>query len=299
MTSVDGAGDGALRPGQAVGAGSSGTRSTVVDEEADRGTVPDRQLRGQGAVAARRAWRRATACSPARRRTATPRCSMVDRANAVRNWTLDVTDDPRRRRRRPARTAGPLLETGAKFCEACGKAGRRGGRGGSPRPAGEPSPLDDLSPISARHGTPGHGGRRAPPPAPRAPCLQCGGAVDDDGYCTQCGTKAPSQRDHFEEQPAPWVAGVCDRGIRHHRNEDAMALRRSTGRARRPGRLRRRLQHRRLRHRRRWPRRTRRSTCCGRRCPAGMGVPREPDAAVTQVFTDAAAAGQRRPSRPP
>jgi serine/threonine protein phosphatase PrpC len=27
-----------------------------------------------------------------------------------------------------------------------------------------------------------------------------------------------------EPRPAPWVAGVCDRGIRHHRNEDAMAL---------------------------------------------------------------------------
>ena len=63
-----------------------------------------------------------------------------------------------------------------------------------------------------------------PDTGPRAPCLQCGGKVDDDGYCTQCGTKAPSPRDHFEERPAPWVAGVCDRGIRHYRNEDAMAM---------------------------------------------------------------------------
>jgi serine/threonine protein phosphatase PrpC len=48
--------------------------------------------------------------------------------------------------------------------------------------------------------------------------------VGEDGYCTQCGTKAPLPRDHFEDTPASWVAGVCDRGIRHTRNEDAMAL---------------------------------------------------------------------------
>ncbi len=55
-------------------------------------------------------------------------------------------------------------------------------------------------------------------------CPKCGGEIDWDGYCVQCGVKAPSARDHLEEQPAPWVAGVCDRGIRHSRNEDAMAL---------------------------------------------------------------------------
>jgi serine/threonine protein phosphatase PrpC len=30
-------------------------------------------------------------------------------------------------------------------------------------------------------------------------------------------------RDHLVEHPAPWVAGVCDRGRRHPRNEDGMA----------------------------------------------------------------------------
>ena len=44
------------------------------------------------------------------------------------------------------------------------------------------------------------------------------------GYCETCGAKAANPRDHFAEQPAPWVAGVCDRGIRHSRNEDAMAI---------------------------------------------------------------------------
>lgn len=56
------------------------------------------------------------------------------------------------------------------------------------------------------------------------PCLGCGGLIGVDGYCETCGTKAASERDHYIETPAPWVAAVCDRGIRHHRNEDATAV---------------------------------------------------------------------------
>ncbi len=55
-------------------------------------------------------------------------------------------------------------------------------------------------------------------------CKACGGQVSTDGYCDTCGARAPRVRDHFTEQPAPWVAAVCDRGIRHTRNEDAVAL---------------------------------------------------------------------------
>jgi len=57
-----------------------------------------------------------------------------------------------------------------------------------------------------------------------ATCLECGGAVVDDGFCSVCGKKAPSARDHWQETPADWVGGVCDKGIVHARNEDAMAL---------------------------------------------------------------------------
>jgi serine/threonine protein phosphatase PrpC len=32
------------------------------------------------------------------------------------------------------------------------------------------------------------------------------------------------ERDHWAEAPATWVGAVCDRGIRHVRNEDAMAI---------------------------------------------------------------------------
>ena len=55
-------------------------------------------------------------------------------------------------------------------------------------------------------------------------CFECGGGIDGDGYCEQCGAKAPSARDHFVENPASWVGGVCDRGVRRQRNEDALAL---------------------------------------------------------------------------
>jgi serine/threonine protein phosphatase PrpC len=55
-------------------------------------------------------------------------------------------------------------------------------------------------------------------------CPACGGEVADDGYCGTCGARAPKRRDHFSEQPATWVAAVCDRGLRHTRNEDAIAV---------------------------------------------------------------------------
>jgi len=44
-----------------------------------------------------------------------------------------------------------------------------------------------------------------------------------DGFCETCGHKAPSGRDHVEIDLGA-LAGVTDRGRRHGRNEDAMAL---------------------------------------------------------------------------
>ena len=89
------------------------------------------------------------------------------------------------------------VTAGERFCEACGA---------------------DLGRSSATSPVP-------PDAAPGAPaCRECGGDVADDGYCTQCGARAASPRDHFTEQPATWVAAVCDRGVSHTRNEDAVAL---------------------------------------------------------------------------
>jgi serine/threonine protein phosphatase PrpC len=62
-----------------------------------------------------------------------------------------------------------------------------------------------------------------PASSPQAPCAACGGEVDEHRWCLTCGLRAPSARDHWTEQPAAWVGAVCDRGIRHARNEDAMA----------------------------------------------------------------------------
>jgi serine/threonine protein phosphatase PrpC len=60
--------------------------------------------------------------------------------------------------------------------------------------------------------------------APQAVACELCGAPVEDGFCTVCGTKARTRRDHWTESPSEWVGGVCDRGIVHARNEDAMAL---------------------------------------------------------------------------
>jgi serine/threonine protein phosphatase PrpC len=92
-------------------------------------------------------------------------------------------------------------------------------------PPGEESPLDVgwTGPVSRGTAT------EAEPSSPEtaaegAPCRQCSDGHYFEGYCDTCGSKEPDPRDHFTEEPAPWVGGVCDIGRRHRRNEDAMAL---------------------------------------------------------------------------
>lgn len=116
----------------------------------------------------------------------------------------------------------------ARFCEGCGAplAGAAATPATPVAPPARPDSDDPLSdaPISAPTRMPA---AALPDPLPvmtRRPCAECGGEVGPDLYCMECGTKAPSEREHFRESPAPWVAGVCDRGITHARNEDAMAL---------------------------------------------------------------------------
>jgi PPM family protein phosphatase len=66
--------------------------------------------------------------------------------------------------------------------------------------------------------------RRAEPVADTGlPCADCGSTSFTDGYCDQCGRLAPSARDRVERDLGP-VAGVSDKGLRHSRNEDAMAF---------------------------------------------------------------------------
>ncbi|MEU3410518.1 protein phosphatase 2C domain-containing protein [Streptomyces sp. NPDC006658] len=66
--------------------------------------------------------------------------------------------------------------------------------------------------------------RPAAPAAPARLCVACRtGRVDGDGYCENCGHAQPRERDHLERETGP-VAAVSDRGLRHHRNEDAFAV---------------------------------------------------------------------------
>ena len=92
----------------------------------------------------------------------------------------------------------PVVETDG-FCEACGA---------------------EIAPAVDSEGS----------EAGQAECPVCAAdesvpapAVTADGYCEHCGRKVPSGRDHVELDIGP-AAGVSDRGLRHSRNEDAMAM---------------------------------------------------------------------------
>jgi len=90
-------------------------------------------------------------------------------------------------------TCGEPTGAADSFCEACGT---------------------ELTPLMVSDGT----------SSGPAVCESCPSSrVSADGYCESCGGKVRSGRDH-EEADLRMVAGVTDRGRRHHRNEDAMAL---------------------------------------------------------------------------
>lgn len=57
-------------------------------------------------------------------------------------------------------------------------------------------------------------------------CPHCADPVDPrDRFCEECGTRLADQRRDRVEVDVGVAAGVSDRGRRHHRNEDALALR--------------------------------------------------------------------------
>jgi len=99
----------------------------------------------------------------------------------------------------PCPNCGQLVSVWDGFCEACGT---------------------ELAPPVVSSGTPGH--------VPQCPVCTAdpdtpAGGVTPDGYCEVCGRKVPSDRDHVEVDLG-LLAGISDRGQRHSRNEDAMAL---------------------------------------------------------------------------
>jgi serine/threonine protein phosphatase PrpC len=116
-------------------------------------------------------------------------------------------------------TCGAGIFLDQSFCEACGA-------GLTPSVPPETGPAAGLETPITLSSQVRPGQVAAMPEATTAvrACQSCGGVMGSDGYCETCGTKAVSERDHYTEQPAEWVAACCDRGIRHHRNEDATAV---------------------------------------------------------------------------
>lgn len=101
---------------------------------------------------------------------------------------------------------GEPIAAGDLFCEACGNA----------LPVTTPAtPAIESAPATE------------PQPAPAVAAISCpscgnqGEAVE--GYCGVCGTRLPAPRDH-QELVLEGVAGVSNKGKRHARNEDAMAM---------------------------------------------------------------------------
>ncbi|MFJ8074877.1 protein phosphatase 2C domain-containing protein [Streptomyces sp. NPDC096176] len=123
----------------------------------------------------------------------------------------------------PAAAAGPDPVPG-------GGSGSGSGSGSQPPVSGvrfdNPPPGDfELAAPVPGAPDPRAAAQPAPPPAPQAKvCVACrAGRVDDDGYCENCGHAQPRERDHMEQELGS-VAAVSDRGLRHHRNEDAFAV---------------------------------------------------------------------------
>ncbi len=85
---------------------------------------------------------------------------------------------------------GTTVQVGDRFCEECG------------------TPLIDISKST--------GG-----------CEKCGAGpevIDADGFCSNCGFRRENrQDDRFEVVTSPNLAGITDRGLRHHCNEDYLA----------------------------------------------------------------------------
>ena len=118
-------------------------------------------------------------------------------------------------------SCGGAVVAGDRFCERCG------------------AEFDDVVPALAApigaalappNGAASSGSARSTQPISMRPaCVRCAGVVDADGYCTECGVKQPSPRDHIELDLGG-AAFVCDRGRRHARNEDSAALGARAGR---------------------------------------------------------------------
>jgi serine/threonine protein phosphatase PrpC len=109
---------------------------------------------------------------------------------------------------------------GAAFCEECGR------QLGAPAAATSEPGTSAGAPGSAAPDAAGSAAADAADETAGPPCPNCGtpDAIGPDGYCSNCGMLASRPRDHIEIDAAALAAAVTDRGLRHHRNEDAVFL---------------------------------------------------------------------------
>ncbi len=105
-------------------------------------------------------------------------------------------------------SCGNAVVAGDSFCETCGA---------------EISPSATAAVAATAPSGERSMAETQPTPVVRL-CRECGALIAADGYCGECGAKGRTARDHWEEQPVPWAAAVCDRGLVHARNEDALGL---------------------------------------------------------------------------
>lgn len=106
---------------------------------------------------------------------------------------------------------GTGVEPGDGFCEECG----------APL-LGQPEPVRDPAAAPRAVATPYPW--QPPAAATPRPCVECGfDEIGADGYCQRCGTRQPAARDHVELD-VPGLGAASDKGLRHTRNEDAMAV---------------------------------------------------------------------------
>jgi serine/threonine protein phosphatase PrpC len=126
-----------------------------------------------------------------------------------------MTADPAAGPSSPCPSCGQPVWPGDNFCEACRaplnpEAEASAGREPEAEASAGREPEAEASP-----------GRE---PEAKSACPGCGSATfSPDGYCETCGRKMPAARDHAEIDLGH-LAGVTDRGLRHYRNEDALAI---------------------------------------------------------------------------
>ena len=108
---------------------------------------------------------------------------------------------------RPPEDLGMTTEPGAAACPNCGRA---------------VSATDNFCEGCRTELAPAAVSGDAPVAATECPACHSA-QISADGYCESCGRKMPAARDHIELDLG-LLAGVTDKGLRHSRNEDAMAL---------------------------------------------------------------------------